>query len=379
LTLAAAGHPQQVPLATRLKAQAYGIGFDLAGIAALGPADTTAQFDAWLARGSAGTMDYMARHAELRRDSRRPQPGMRSALVVGLNYGGTQPAGTVARYARGDDYHRVMWDLLGTLGAWLAEFGATTRAFVDTGPVLERDLARRAGLGWFGKNTMLINPRIGSFFFIGALFTDLALEPDAPFEDDRCGRCTRCMDACPTAAIAGPRELDATRCISYLTIELRDAIPAALRPAIGELVYGCDICQDVCPWNVRFARDASLPALANGRTEPSPDPAALLALDAEGFRARFRRTAITRAKRAGLARNAAVALGNRRDARDIPALGAALRSDGEPLVRLHAAWALGQFGPDTAAREALAAAAANETDPDVRAEIAAALGTVTTT
>ena len=175
-------------VATQLKAQAYGLGFDLAGVATLGPADTADRFDAWLAQGFAGSMSYMERHADVRRDSRLPQEGMRSALVVGLNYGGRQPSGRVARYARGDDYHRVMWDLLETLGTWLnAHGGSAARAYVDTGPVLERDLARRAGLGWFGKNTTLINPRLGSFFFIGALFTDLELESDAPFAEDRCG------------------------------------------------------------------------------------------------------------------------------------------------------------------------------------------------
>jgi len=380
LTTAASGErpgPRAAPIATRLKAQAYGLGFDLAGIATLGPADSAVHFETWLTRGFAGTMEYMERHAGLRRDSRRPQPGMRSALVVGLNYGGTQPSGTVARYARGDDYHRVMWDLLETLGAWLTQHaGGATRAFVDTGPVLERDLARRAGLGWFGKNTMLISPRLGSFFFIGALFTDLALDPDAPFADDRCGRCTRCIDACPTAALVAPRQLDATRCISYLTIELREAIPAALRPGMGDLVYGCDICQDVCPWNIRFSHDVTLPALGPARTEPSPEPAELLALDADGFRARFRGTAITRTKRVGLARNAAVALGNRRDQRDIPALASALRTDADPLVRSHAAWALGRFDADPAARDALANAATTEADVVVREEIVAALANV---
>jgi epoxyqueuosine reductase len=300
---------------------------------------------------------------------------MRSALVVGLNYGGTQPTGSVARYARGDDYHRVMWDLLESLGGWLRdEAGGTTRAFVDTGPVLERDLARRAGLGWFGKNTTLINPRLGSFFFIGALFTDLELPPDAPFEDDRCGTCTRCLDACPTGAFVEPRRMDASRCIAYLTIELRDAIPLEVREALGNLVYGCDVCQDVCPWNVRFARDVSLPAMAPARTPPDPDLAELLALDEAGFRERFRGTAVTRAKRVGLARNVAVAMGNRRKLADIAPLSAALASDSDSLVRAHAAWALGRHGMDADARRALESARGRETDAAVLAEIDLALG-----
>ncbi|MFI5310523.1 MAG: tRNA epoxyqueuosine(34) reductase QueG, partial [Gemmatimonadales bacterium] len=276
-------------------------------------------------------------------------PGMRSALVVALNYGGTQPAGPIARYARGDDYHVVMREKLDELAAWLAISAraagrpARTRAYVDTGPVLERDLARRAGLGWFGKNTNLINPRLGSFFFIGALFTDLDLEADAPFEADRCGTCTRCLDACPTQAFVAPRTLDARRCISYVTIELKGAIPLELRPAMGELLYGCDICQDVCPWNVRFSRDVREPALAPRATHVAPDAAELLRLDQAAWRERFGATAMARAKRRGLARNAAVALGNRRDPRTIPALDAARTEDPEPLVREHAAWALDQF------------------------------------
>jgi epoxyqueuosine reductase len=235
---------------------------------------------------------------------------------------------------------------LDELGRWLAaECGgeARTRSYVDTGPVLERDLARRAGLGWFGKNTNLINPGLGSFFFIGALFTNAGLETDAPFEADRCGTCTRCLDACPTQALTAPRVLDSTRCISYLTIELKGEIPSDLRPAIGELLYGCDICQDVCPWNVRFSRDATEPALQPRAGRTNPDVAELLALSDDEWRARFGVSAMTRARRRGLARNAAVVLGNRRDPRTLPALEAAAIDDPEPLVREHAAWALAQF------------------------------------
>jgi epoxyqueuosine reductase len=337
-------------LETRLRAQAFGLGFDLVGIAALGAADSAREFDAWLGRGFAGEMHYLSgAGAELRRDSRRPEPGMRSALVVGLNYGGTQPSGPIARYARGDDYHVVMRRKLDDLGLWLATASHSAgtvprfRVFVDTGPVLERDLARRAGLGWFGKNTNLINPRLGSFFFIGALFTELDLQADAPFEADRCGSCTRCLDACPTRAFVAPRTLDAARCISYLTIELKGAIPLDLRSAMGELLYGCDICQDVCPWNVSFSRDAEEPALAPHADRIAPDAVELLGLSRDAWRERFGSSSMSRAKRRGLARNAAVALGNRRDPRTIPALEVARRDDPEPLVQEHAAWALDQF------------------------------------
>jgi epoxyqueuosine reductase len=304
-------------LSAALKAQAFGIGFDLAGIAVLGPADSATQFDAWLGNGFAGTMDYMERHADLRRDSSRPQPGMRSALVVGLDYGGAEPAGPVARYARGDDYHRLMWDRLDEVGEWLrGSAGGATRAFVDTGPVLERDLARRAGLGWFGKNTLLIHPEKGSFFFIGALFTDLELEPDAPFEADHCGTCTRCLEACPTQAFAAPRSLDATRCISYLTIEHRGPIDPAFHEAIGTHLYGCDVCQEVCPWNVKFAQQAKEGAFRPRDVIGTKDAATLareiLAMDEEGYREAFRNSAMKRAKFEGLRRNAEIVLQNAR-------------------------------------------------------------------
>ena len=254
-------------LASLLKGQAYGLGFDLAGIARLGPVESADHFAAWIDAGHAGEMAYLARGAEARRDTRLAVPASAawteartpavSALVVAMSYGGREPDGPVARYARGDDYHDVLLERLQTLHRWLeAQLGHAVpgKAYVDTGPLLERDLARRAGLGWFGKNTNLIHPRLGSFFFLGALLLGMELPPDAPFEADRCGTCTRCLDACPTDAFVGPRVLDATRCISYLTIEAKGPMPEALRAGIGGHVYGCDVCQDVCPWNVRFSQ-----------------------------------------------------------------------------------------------------------------------------
>jgi epoxyqueuosine reductase len=306
------------PLESLIKAQALGLGFDLVGIVTLGPVETSAHFEAWLDRGYAGDMSYLARGAHARRDTTRPFAGAKSAIVVGMDYGGAEPAGPVARYARGDDYHDVMADRLRDLADWLAaQTGAplSSKAYVDTGPILERELARKAGLGWIGKNTNLINPGTGSFFFIGALFVDLALEADTPFVTDHCGTCTRCLDACPTDALIEPRVLDATRCISYLTIEHRGEIPDALRAPIGDLLYGCDICQDVCPWNEKFARPlaagspyAARPAI-RGR-DNRVLASEILAMTTEAYTAAFRRSPMKRAKLAGLKRNAAIVIEN---------------------------------------------------------------------
>ena len=341
-------------LADRLKAQAYGLGFDLVGITKLGPAETAPAFDEWIAAGRAGEMHYLPRGAEKRRDTRLPYDGVRTAIVVGMSYGGAEPRGPVARYARGDDYHDVMTAKLCELQSWLGgQLGAPVRGkpYVDTGPILERDLARRAGLGWFGKNTNLINPASGSFFFLGALLVDVDLPGDAPFEADRCGSCTRCLDACPTQALVEPRVLDATKCISYLTIELKGAIPEELRAPLGDLLYGCDICQDVCPWNEKFATalpgDSPFqPRDALGGKDARVLARDLLAMTQDEFTAAFRGSPMKRAKRRGLARNAAVALGNIGTSEDVPALEAALAHD-EPLVREHAAWALARVQTGT--------------------------------
>jgi epoxyqueuosine reductase len=308
---------ETVALEDLVKAQAYGLGFDLVGITSLGPMGTADAFDTWTEKGYAGDMDYLPRSSGKRRDSRLPYPGATNAIVVGLDYGGREPGGPVARYARGDDYHEVMTERLNELHRWLQlETGRPIagKAYVDTGPLLERDLARRAGLGWFGKNTNLINPRLGSFFFIGSLLVDLDLAADSPFETDRCGSCTRCLDACPTNAFVEPRILDATRCISYLTIELKGEIPGEFHDAIDSQIYGCDICQDVCPYNIKFARELREPAFAarDAIRQKSAEILAreLVTMTDEDFRSAFRRSPMKRAKRRGLARNAAVVLEN---------------------------------------------------------------------
>lgn len=308
-----------VRLEERIRARARTLGFDPVGITALGPVESYAPFTSWLKRGFAGDMAYLERGAAKRADTRLPFPGARSAVVVALDYGGREPDGPVARYARGDDYHDVMVARLDELHRWIVgELGhpVAGKAYVDTGPILERDLARKAGLGWIGKNTMLLNPRRGSFFFLGALLLDLELEPDAPFTADHCGTCTRCLDACPTSAFVAPREMDATRCISYLTIEHRGDIAAELHAPLGEHLYGCDVCQDVCPWNVKFASSLAEPAFAARAAIANRVATALaedlLAMTPDRFQESFRKSPMKRAKLAGLQRNASIVIGNAR-------------------------------------------------------------------
>src|SRR2546423_811941 len=339
---------EMISVENLIKAEAYGLGFDLVGITGLGPAETAAQFEEWIANGYAGDMEYLPRGAAKRRNSRLPFEGAISAIVVGLNYGGREEAGPVARYARGDDYHELMMARLRELHQWIeGEIGhpVSGKAYVDTGPILERDLARRAGLGWFGKNTNLVNQQLGSFFFIGALLVGLELEADAPFEADRCGSCRRCLDACPTGAFVDERVLDATKCISYLTIEAKGAIPTELRESIGGLVYGCDICQDVCPWNVRFSRELREESLRSRdivRGDSRTVARNLLSMSAEAFQTTLRGSPMKRAKRRGLRRNAAVVLGNVGDESDLPAL-LTSRETGDAMEREHIDWAIGSI------------------------------------
>jgi epoxyqueuosine reductase len=370
-------------LTQRLKAQAYGLGFDLAGVTSLGEPATRTAFDAWLMHGAHGDMQYLGgAGAELRRDARLPHPGATHALVVAMNYGGREPTGPVARYARGDDYHEVMRARLQALREWLqAEVGRpiNARPYVDSGPILERDLAQRAGLGWFGKNTMLINPKLGSFFFLGSLFVDIALDEDEPFRADHCGTCTRCIDACPTQAITAPRVLDANTCISYLTIEYRGTIPLALRSAMGGMLYGCDVCNEVCPWNAKFATELREPAFAPrdlvteraSRDGTRALAREILTMEAAEYAAAFKGSAIKRAKLWMLKRNSAVTLGNVGSAADVPLLTASLAHD-ETHVRSHVAWALGAIGTADSI-EALRVRLPLEENEAVRLEIVAAL------
>ena len=303
--------------AHRLKAEAYARGAMLAGVCRLGPMETARAYDDWIANGYAGEMAYLARGAEKRRDSTLPVPGAVSALVIGVNYGGREPEGPVARYARGDDYHDVLVPMLRSVQDWAsAELGVVVpgKAYTDTGPILERDLARRAGLGWFGKNTMLISPRHGSFFFLGVLLLGLELEVDAPFEAEHCGTCTRCLEACPTEAFVAPRVMDARRCVSYLTIEAKSEVPEALQPRLGGMIYGCDVCQDVCPWNRKFSVELAAESPFRAREFIAGKDAVtlatdILALDQDAFSAAFQKSPMKRAKLAGIRRNAIVVRG----------------------------------------------------------------------
>ena len=335
-------------------------------------------------------MAYLAsdRARQRRADPRKILPECRSILVLcapydaPLNLDVLEPDppfqslhGKVAAYAWGEDYHEILAERLRVLSAYIeAKTGAPVlnRWYTDTGPVLERDLAQRAGLGWIGKNTCLIHPTQGSYFFLAEILLSLNLEPDRPFLDDRCGSCTRCLEACPTACILPDRTIDARRCISYLTIELKGAIPVELRPQIGAWVFGCDICQQVCPWNQRFAAAHGDPAFGPRLEVPRPDLIAELALSPEQFNRKFKGSPVKRAKRRGYLRNVAVALGNLGDETALPVLIQALGNEPEPLVRSHVAWALGRLGGE-AAQRALQQAAQIVKDADVLSEIMSAL------
>ncbi len=337
-----------LPLEPRIKEQAHALGFELAGIAPAVEADGFAHLETWLAQGFAGEMEYMANHGDARRHPESILPNVRSVVMVGVNYKqesgvrsqGSGISGRVSCYAGGMDYHDVLREKLKKLLTWTQEQvpGTRGRAVIDTAPLLERDYARRAGLGWFGKNTMLIDTRLGSYLFLGALLLDIPLNADEPFQTSHCGTCTRCLDACPTDAFVGPFQLDARRCISYLTIELRGAIPEELRPLMDNWIFGCDVCQEVCPWN-RKAPAGMEAALQPSAAGLRVDLLELLKLSDDEFRARFRHTPLMRTKRAGLLRNAAIALGNLGDERALPALERA-RDDAEPLVREAAQWAI---------------------------------------
>ena len=333
-------------ITANLKAEARRLGWNLCGVCPAASPPGAARFAEWLAAGYAGQMHYLPDRAEAATDPKRVLDGARSIVMLAMNYRTADPQppqpgqGRVSRYAWGGDYHDLIRSRLMALADWLRKCvpAAKVRGVVDTAPLLEREFAQLAGLGWIGKNTLLLNKQIGSWFFLAALLTDIELEYDAPHESDHCGTCRACLDACPTGAFVDAYVLDARKCISYLTIELREAIPESLRAGMGDWLFGCDICQDVCPWNHRapFSEEADFQP-ADGMNPI--ELAELFDLDESAFRARFRHSPLWRAKRRGLLRNAAVVLGNQRDPAALPSLERGL-NDEEPLVREACAWAL---------------------------------------
>jgi epoxyqueuosine reductase len=320
---------------------AQSLGFNLFGIAEATAADTFPHFEKWLDAGQAGEMAYLHKHRQARQHPKSMLQSVQSVIMLGLEYTGESGTG-IAKYAQGPDYHDVIWELLDQLAEKLQELSPSceTRGVVDTAPLLERDFARRAGLGWFGKNTMLINKRKGSFFFLAALLTSVRLPAIPAHTSSHCGTCTACLDACPTDAFPEPGVLDARKCISYLTIELRGPMPVELRSGVQGWLFGCDVCQDVCPWNRRGGQAAftrlNEPELA------TLDPLELLQLDEAAFRKRFRGTAFLRTKRSGLLRNAAIVLGNTADLRALPTLETAAQ-DSDEVIREAAKWAIEQI------------------------------------
>jgi epoxyqueuosine reductase len=338
---------------------AHELGFDSCRVAACSPPAHRSEFGDWLSAGAHGEMEYMARGEEKRRDPQKILPGAKSIIVLALNYfqGGMEAArpraaetrlargradtgGRIARYAWGDDYHGVITSKLDKIDNLLRKFGGEQKCYVDTGPILERDHAALAGIGWHGKSTMLIDEKLGTWFFLAEILTTLELPPDEPARD-RCGTCERCINACPTGAITSPHKLDARRCISYLTIELKSSIPLELRPLIGDRIFGCDDCLDACPWN-RFAQVSHETAFAARRSTTAFALRDYLNLTDAEFRDLFRDSPIKRIKRRGFLRNVCVALGNVGTSEDLPALREAA-CDSEPLIAEHAAWAIEQI------------------------------------
>lgn len=359
-----------------IRVAAQRLGFDLCGFARAGVPPHAEFVTQWLADGNAASMAYLKRHVRRRLDPGRVLRAVQTIVTLGYRY---RPApappvdwrselrGRVAAYALGTDYHLTMQAKLRELATLIENLDghAAIRTYVDTGPILEREWAAAGGLGWFGKNTNILHSSEGSWFFLAEVLTTLVLEPD-PAWPDHCGTCTRCLDLCPTGALSEGYRLDARLCIAYWTIEHRGAIPHAMRPQLGSWVFGCDVCQEVCPWNEKLAQRGEPP----GSDELAPFLPELLALGEEAFRARFQMSAIWRTQREGLARNAAIVLGNTRNPAAVPPLQRALGNDPSPIVRGHAAWALGQI--DCAAARAALDQVFGDPDPEVRDEVKAA-------
>ena len=379
-------HSTNQQLTDAVKEEARRLGFELVGVTSPRPLAHYDTYDDWLAKNYHGEMQYLATdRARIRRfNPKEILPDCKSILVLGMRYAPagirnpdttSSKRGRVAAYAFGHDYHDIIPErqkaLVGFLEAQTGK-SISNRYYTDTGPVLERELAQRAGLGWFGKNSCLIHPKSGSYFFLAEILLGIELVPDKPLESDHCGSCTRCIDACPTSCILPNRTLDSTRCIAYYTIELKGPIPQELRAPLGEWVFGCDICQEVCPWNIRFANADYDEQYAPTNDAAGPVFVEELKLSPQEFNKKFKGSPIKRAKRRGYLRNITTALGNTQSPGYVAALAHTLQTEFEPLVRAHAAWALGEIGGPKAL-QALTDALATESEPAVLSEIKSAL------
>lgn len=365
-----------------IQAEAHRLGFSLFGVTTPARAEHFDAYKNWINAQNHGEMTYLAtdRALSAREDPREVLPECRSILCLAMPYTPhsltTGQGCSIAAYAVGQDYHEIILPRLQSLAQFIAKETHTEviqRGYTDTGPIMERDLACRAGLGWQGKNSCLIHPRMGSYFFLAELLISTELEPDLPFQSDHCGTCQRCIEACPTGCILPNRTIDARRCISYLTIELKQAIPSELRPAIGSHIFGCDICQQVCPWNREKNQNAQVdPVFTPAGHWQNHTIADEFKLDAQGFNHKFRNSPIQRTKRRGYLRNLTVAAGNLADPANVAPLSEVLKNEAESLVRQHAAWALGRIGTASAV-QVLKNALRNEQDPGVFSEIECAL------
>ncbi len=369
-------------LTQQIQTRAHELGFELVGITPAEQSQTIQRYRQWIANGYAGKMGYLERHLPLKEDTRTLLQEAKSVISLAMNYWtlntpkdlAEDPGrGQISRYAWGDDYHDVIRERLLLLVEFIkntAETELKSRVFVDSGPILEREYAQKAKLGWIGKNTNLINWRSGSWYFLSEVLVSIELESETQPLRGSCGTCTKCIEACPTDAIIEPNLLDSRLCISYLTIELKDSIPKELRPEMGNLIFGCDICQEVCPWNSK-ATPTTEPAFQPRDGNLAPELLTLIDMTQTEFSKRFKGSPIKRAKRKGFLRNVIVAIGNWRSRTAVPALKKVLIDD-EPLIRGHAAWALGQVGGKNA-KQALNTRLKSEDDSEVISEIQDAL------
>ncbi len=369
-------------LTQRIQAHAHELGFELVGIIPAARSETIARYRQWVKNGYAGEMHYLEKHLPLKTDVRQLLAEAKSVISLAMNYYTVDPPkalaedperGQISRYAWGDDYHELIRKRLLALVQFIkqaAEAELKTRVCVDTAPVIEREYAQKAGIGWIGKNTNLIHWQSGSWYFLSEILVSVALESETPTLRGSCGTCTRCIEECPTDAIIEPNLLDSRLCISYLTIELKESIPKQLRPKMGNLIFGCDICQEVCPWNSK-AVPTPEPGFHPRDRNLAPKLLSLIGMTQQEFSRRFKGSPIKRAKRRGFLRNVLVAIGNWGDRRAVPALKSALADD-EPLIRSHAAWALGRIGGDIA-RRILQTRLTVETQTEVISEIQDAL------